>query len=135
MRENHRTGITTAQLLGIIFATALAASVVPAFAVPPTAATTVPCRVLEAERSEQFGMAIVIFHYRDEADRERLGTLLRKHNGATVQFQTADRQWHTATVFRLKTCFGRGLMLFPGAHVHLAAHDQFILQFEPPPAR
>jgi hypothetical protein len=131
MREAHRAHTNIAQALGVLLAAVFVIAVIPSKAARPAAATTVPCRVLEAGTSQRFGMAIVIFHYRDEANRARLGALLREYDGETAQFSTADGNWHTATVLRLKTCFGRGLLLFPAAQAHLAAHDQFILKFPP----
>jgi hypothetical protein len=74
---------------------------------------TIACRVLEVEESAQYGVRLVIFHYRDESDRAKLGAFLRKDNGATVSFELPGGKWRAATVLRLRVCFGRGLLVFP----------------------
>ncbi len=89
----------------------------------------VACRVLEAHTSQQLRLTLVVFHHRDEKERGRLGTLLRERSGATVEFQAADGAWHSATVLRLKSCFGRGLLLFPAGTAQLADRDELVLKF------
>jgi hypothetical protein len=39
-----------------------------------------------------------------------------------------NRQPDHATVFRVKSCFGRGLALVPASHLQLAAGDAFTLR-------
>lgn len=73
---------------------------------------TIACRVLEAEESTRYGVRLVIFHYRDDAERAKLGALLRKDDGATVEFQSPGGKWRPATVLRLRICFGRGLLVY-----------------------
>lgn len=89
----------------------------------------VACRVLEVHTSVQPAVTVIVFHQRDQKDGTRLGSLLRQHSEASVEFQTADGTWHTATVARLKSCFGRGLLLFPSGGAPLAEGDKFLLKF------
>ncbi len=92
-------------------------------------AETVACKVLESSTSERPSITLAVFHHRDAADRARLGTILRQHNGEPVEFQTADGRWHAATLLRLKTCFGRGLLLFDPGSARFAPGDTFLLKF------
>jgi hypothetical protein len=87
------------------------------------------CRVLEAKTVERMNVAVVLFHQAQKSDGERLGQLLRAHDGASVEFETSDARPHTATVLRLGTCFGRGLLVFPATEARLAKQDQFWLRF------
>ncbi len=91
----------------------------------------VACRALEAHTDAALGVTIIVFHQRDDADRSRVGALLRAHDGAAIEFQTSDGVLHAATVMRLKSCFGRGLLLFRAGAATLAAKDEFLLR-EPP---
>ncbi len=88
----------------------------------------IACRVMEVGASRQFGVSIAIFHYRDAADRDRLGSFLRHYTGTTVEFQMKNGAWQKATLLRLKTCFGRGLLIFPVSEVRLAPGDEFMLR-------
>ena len=92
---------------------------------------TVACRVLEVHSTQAPGVSVVVFHQRDESQRDQLAALLRKQSGASVQFQTRDRQWHEATVLRLKSCFGRGLLLFPTGTAQVGEKDEFLLKLSP----
>ena len=93
--------------------------------------TTVECRVLEAHASDQPAASVVVFHQRDKQDQARLASLLREHSETSVEFQPADGNWHKATVFRLKSCFGRGLLLIPEGTAQLKDGDGFLLKFPP----
>jgi hypothetical protein len=96
---------------------------------PPAPGAAVVCRALEVKTAEQMGVALVLFHQAQSSDGARLGQLLRQHDGASVEFETSDGRPHTATLLRLGTCFGRGLLVFPAADVRLAKQDQFWLRF------
>jgi hypothetical protein len=87
---------------------------------------SVACRVMEVFVAERLGATAVIFHQRDKADGPRLGELA--HSGAEVEFQTRDGRWHRATVGRMKSCFGRGLLLFAAGEANLAENDEFVLR-------
>ncbi len=101
----------------------------PTPGLPPTSARVVACRVLEVHTSPELHVTLVLFHQQDEKERARLGTLLRRHSGASVEFQTADGAWHTASVLRLKSCFGRGLLLFSAGTAELREKEEFLLRF------
>lgn len=90
---------------------------------------TIPCRVMEVASSSRFHVRLAVFHYLNEADRAQLGKLLRENDGSSVEFRTVDGNWQNATVIRLKTCFGRGLLLFPISVAPLAAKDEILIRF------
>jgi len=100
---------------------------------PPQAAglseRSVACRVMEVFRAERLGTTAAIFHQRDRADGPRLGELLLAHSGAEVEFETRDGRRHRATVVRMKSCFGRGLLLFAAGEARLAKKEEFVLRF------
>lgn len=90
---------------------------------------TVTCRAMEVFVAGPIGATAVIFHQRDKADGPRLGELLLAHTGQQVEFETADGRKHPATVERVKSCFGRGLLLFRSSEAKLAAKGDFVLHF------
>ncbi|HXK12823.1 MAG TPA: hypothetical protein VMT70_24530 [Vicinamibacteria bacterium] len=94
---------------------------------PPPPAPALACRALEVHEDARLGLTIVVFHQRDDADQVRLATLLRGHEGAEVDFRTGDGASHAATLMRLKSCFGRGLLLFPTGGTRLHERDEFLL--------
>jgi hypothetical protein len=96
---------------------------------PGLSERSVACRVMEVFRAERLGTMAAIFHQRDKADGPRLGELLLAHSGAEVEFETPDGQRHRATVGRMKSCFGRGLLLFAAGEARLAEKEEFVLRF------
>jgi hypothetical protein len=94
----------------------------------PPPAPLVACRALEVHTDAALGVTAVVFHQRDDDDRSRVGALLRAHDGAAVEFRTTDGASHSATLMRLKSCFGRGLLLFQAGAAHLAEKDEFLLR-------
>ena len=86
------------------------------------------CRVMEAFEEAKLGVRAIIFHQRDKADGPRLGALLLAHTGEEMELQTAGGQSFRATVFRVKSAFGRGLVLIPVSNFRLAEHEEFILR-------
>jgi len=96
---------------------------------PPASGAAMACRALEVKTAEQMGVTLVVFHQAQSGDGARLGELLRENDGATVEFETSDTQSHRATVFRLGTCFGRGLLVFPAGSARLSRQEQFWLRF------
>jgi hypothetical protein len=90
---------------------------------------TVACRAMEVFESKQLGTTAVIFHQSDKVDGPRLGELLAAHSGEEVEFETSDGRRHAATVERVKSCFGRGLLLFSTKEAKLAAKEDFVLHF------
>ncbi len=92
--------------------------------------TIVVCRVMEAHASREPDATIVVFHQRDKADAERLGALLRRSSGKTVEFQADEGSaWQRASVARLKSCFGRGLLVLPSGAAQIKEGDEFLLKF------
>jgi len=87
------------------------------------------CSALEVKTAERVGAALVVFHQANKSDGPRLGELLRQNDGVSVEFQTSDGHAHTGTVFRLGTCFGRGLLVFPAGSAQVSRGEQFRLKF------
>jgi hypothetical protein len=54
---------------------------------------------------------------------------LLPQRGARAEFETSDGRAHPATLFRLGTCFGRGLLVFPAGSAQLSKGEQFWLKF------
>jgi hypothetical protein len=96
---------------------------------PAAGSEVIACRVLEAHTSRRPETTVAVFHQKDDKDRARLGGFLRKQPEMSVEFQTADGAWHPATVFRLKSCFGRGLLVFPAGSAQLEEKGEFLLRF------
>jgi len=86
------------------------------------------CSVMETFDDAKLGVRAVIFHQRDKADGPRLGELLLAHTGEEMELQTTSGHLYRAPVFRVKSAFGRGLVLIPPGKFTLAAHDQFTLR-------
>lgn len=101
----------------------------PQESVPP--GETISCRVMETHAAAPQGVTVVVFHQRNKEDGPRLGKLLNEHSEENVQFQTKDGAWHRATVIRLKSCFGRGLLVFLATQAQLAQREEFLLRFSP----
>jgi hypothetical protein len=89
---------------------------------------TIACRVIEAFVAGRLGVRAVLFHQRDKTDGPRLGALLLAHSGEEIEFETRDGQPHRALVFRVKSCFGRGLLLVPASESKLGEKDEFTLR-------
>jgi hypothetical protein len=91
----------------------------------------VTCTVLEAHASSEPAVRVVLFHQRDRADASRLQSLLRRvSEGAAVEFQSGDAsEWRTAAVARLKSCFGRGLLILPAGAAGPPEGGTFLLRF------
>ena len=75
----------------------------------------VACRVREAHTSLSPAAGLVIFSQRDKADAERLSGFLRSaQDGGAVEFEPEEgTDWRPASIVRLKSCFGRGLLIVP----------------------
>jgi len=83
---------------------------------------------MEAFEEGKLGTRAIIFHQRDKADGPRLGSLLLAHSGEEVVLETTGGRRYRATVFRIKSCFGRGLVLVPTSKLRLGEHDEFALR-------
>ncbi len=68
-----------------------------------------------------------MFRARDEAQRSELAVLLRNHSGDMVEIQGTAGNWQSARMFRLRTCFGRGLLLVPTPSP-IAERSEFLLR-------
>jgi len=86
------------------------------------------CSVMEAFEEGRLGVRAIVFHQRDKADGPRLGSLLLTHSGEEMELETARGGRYRATVFRVKSCFGRGLVLVPTAKLKLGEQDEFTLR-------
>lgn len=93
-----------------------------------SAGQSVTCRVMEVFVAEKAGATAVVFHQRDKAEGPKLGEFLAAHSSDAVEFETGDGRRHRATVFRVRSCFGRGLLLFSSKEAKVAAGDDFILR-------
>jgi len=91
-------------------------------------AIEVACRVLEAHSSANPAVTAVVFHQQKKEDQERLAELLRGHSGEGAEVQIGSGEPIGGTVFRLKSCFGRGLLLLPPG-AQLKDGSTFLLRF------
>ena len=91
----------------------------------------VVCKVMETHASREPAVSVAVFHQRDKADAERLKELLQKSvDGGAVEFQVSGAaEWRAAAVARLKSCFGRGLLIVPTGVTAPAAGTIFLLRF------
>ena len=88
----------------------------------------IACSVMEAFEEGRLGVCAIIFHQRDKVDGPRLGALLLTHSGEAMELETVGGGRYRATVFRVKSCFGRGLVLVPKAKLKLGEQDEFTLR-------
>jgi hypothetical protein len=100
-------------------------------AAPPTKqeARVIECRTLETHTSSEHGVTIVIFHQEAKEEQQHLSDLLRRYSGTNVEWQGNDAKWEPATVIRLKSCFGRGLLVIPAAASAPKDGESFLLKF------
>ena len=91
----------------------------------------VACRVREAHTTLDPAVRVIVFSQRDKADAARFSVLLRgAQEGAAVELQfSAGSAWQPASVVRLKSCFGRGLLILPAVATPPAEADTFLLRF------
>ncbi|HUI83993.1 MAG TPA: hypothetical protein VL240_07210 [Candidatus Binatia bacterium] len=93
----------------------------------PPEPTTITCVALEIHASGDPKVVAVVFHQRTESQRSELATLLREHSGELVEVQASDGGWRRATMVRLKSCFGRGLLLL-APPAPFPEHTEFMLR-------
>lgn len=98
-------------------------------AAPALTGESVACTAMEVHISAEFKVTAVVFHQQDKNDGPLLASLLSKHSGAAVEFATPDGGWHHAQVFRLRTCFGRGLLVFSSSEVTVEEHRKLVIRF------
>jgi hypothetical protein len=107
------------------------AFLVPAGQTQPGDPGIIACRVLEVHASTHPAVIAAVFHQRDKADQARLAALLQNLAAESVELQTADGKWADVTAVRLKSCFGRGLLLLPADGPPLKDGSTFVLKFSP----
>lgn len=95
---------------------------------PESSAHTIACKVMEVFAAQKQGVNAIIFHQRDKVDGPRLGELLKSYSGREMEFETKNGQSHQATIMRMKSCFGRGLLIIASGDVKLGEKDEFILK-------
>jgi hypothetical protein len=79
----------------------------------------------------QPAVTIVVFTQRDKPDHARLADLLKENDGGAVELRTADGKWHKATLVRVRSCFGRGLLFMAGDAGEPKDRENFLLRFPP----
>jgi hypothetical protein len=89
----------------------------------------VECRVLEAHASAAPRVVVVIFHQRQKQDQPRLAALIKQNSGSTASVQLGSAAWTKVTVFRLRTCFGRGMLILPADAAAIKDGDTFHIRF------
>jgi len=95
----------------------------------PGEANAIACRVLEAHASANPAVTVIVFHQQHKEDGGRLGALLGSHSGESAEIQVGDAGWTGVTIFRLKSCFGRGLMVLPPGAPAMKDGATFLLRF------
>jgi len=75
--------------------------------------TPVSVRVLEIFMRDQTPSAVLV-HHADDASRDRFAQWLRANPKALVRVRDSSGNEAAATVFRVRMCFGRGLILLDG---------------------
>ena len=94
---------------------------------PHPGAVTIACRALESHTDPELRIVVIVFHQRDPAQRSELAMLLRNHSGQMVEIQSDDGKWQGARLMRLKSCFGRGLLLL-AMPSPISENSQFLLR-------
>jgi len=95
----------------------------------PGEANAIACRVLEAHASANPAVTVIVFHQQHKEDAARLGALLESHSGESAEIQVGDAAWTAVTIFRLKSCFGRGLMVLTPSAPEMKDGATFLLRF------
>jgi hypothetical protein len=99
---------------------------------PPATSNVVACKILEVHANKEPGVVLVIFHQRDKKDQPRFAALLRQSTGGAIQIRPTGAQWQTAQVVRLKSCFGRGLLILPAGTTALKESADLLVKFPAP---
>jgi len=92
-------------------------------------ASPIACRVLEAHTSATPAVTVIVFHQQHKEDGPRLGALLGSHTGEGAEIRVGDAPWAGVTIFRLKSCFGRGLLVLPPGAPGMKDGSTFLLRF------
>lgn len=91
--------------------------------------SVVECRALEAHASAAPAALVVIFHQNQKKDQPRLAALIKANSGSDAQIQIGNAPWTKARIFRLRTCFGRGMMVLSPGEAALKDGDTFRIRF------
>ncbi len=123
-----------ARLAVVVFAFAfavpsLAARQTPAHPNVAADSDTVQCRVLEAHASAAPAVLVIIFHQQQKQDQPRLSALIKENSGSDAEVQSGGGAWTKSIVFRLRTCFGRGMLILPPGDKALKDGDTFRIRF------
>jgi len=78
--------------------------------VRPSQSVTLRVAVLETFAMNEKASAVLVNHA-DPAERDRLARWLQAHPRSAVHIRNKAGQETEATVFRVRMCFGRGLIL------------------------
>jgi hypothetical protein len=116
-------------LLLLAFAPQVARAQSAAQATHPAASNVVACRIMEVHANKDPGVVLVIFHQRDKRDQPRFAALLKQSTGGTIQIRPAGAQWQTASVIRLKSCFGRGMLVMPAGTTSPKERADILVKF------
>lgn len=96
---------------------------------PVSESAIVQCRVLEAHASGSPAALVVIFHQQVKKDQPRLSALIKANSGSDAEIQIGGAAWTKAPIFRLRTCFGRGMIILPAERAALKDGDTFRIRF------
>lgn len=96
---------------------------------PVSELAIVQCRVLEAHASGSPAALVVIFHQQVKKDQPRLSALIKANSGSDAEIQIGGAAWTKAPIFRLRTCFGRGMIILPAERAALKDGDTFRIRF------
>jgi hypothetical protein len=121
-----------ARISVLVFVLAVCAPVIMAQAARQNVAPAVDaieCRILEAHASATPPVLLVIFHQRDKKDQPHLAELLKEKTGGMAQVQLGGSPWTKVTVFRLKSSFGRGLLVLPAGSLEMKNGGTFRIRF------
>lgn len=116
-------------LLLLAFAPQAARAQSTAQATHPATSSVVACRIMEVHVNKDPGVVLVIFHQRDKRDQPRFAALLKQSTGGTIQIHPTGAQWQTASVIRLKSCFGRGMLIMPAGTTSLKERADILVKF------
>ena len=77
----------------------------------PVQTTTVSVAVLEVFDNGKAGIAALV-HHANPAARDAFAKWLQSHPNSAVRVRSTTGEEAPGTVFRVRMCFGRGLILF-----------------------
>ena len=66
--------------------------------------------------------AAMLVHHDDPGARESFATWLRSRTGSTVRIRTKSGTEITASIFRVRMCFGRALII-PDVAIHIRERE------------